>query len=303
MVSQVCSITRESGGPLLKSGRISTSTAGVQIPSMGSASMSVLGSSRTTIRGAARHVPATSGGGLNDVEEIVIDNEEEELEDVDDEEDDDTAPSQLLQRATSCRKWEGNEGDDEDYDPTGYKKSNMIRFLCNPLYSQDSEGAQEVRGHILGLNQGLKPTKHQINCSPLFKLRPPPPGEEKSLVINVADYWIDILTDEGALGDDHPKDYHPPAGYGKLYMWDGLWTHCPLALKAWKDDQAPPSLILLVPALASGTQIGGDYGLSNFHEVEVCLKKVTIGRGKKTRKQFGFCVYCGIRHKNQDTLL
>ena len=76
-------------------------------------------------------------------------------------------------------------------------------------------------------------------------------------MINVADYWIDILTDEGALGDNYPKDYHPPAGYGKLYMWDRLWTHCPSALNAWKDDQAPASLILLVPALASGTQIGG----------------------------------------------
>ena len=118
----------------------------------------------------------------------------------------------------------------------------------------------------------------------------------------MADYWIDILTDEGALGNNHPKDYRPPTGYGKLYTWDGLRTHCPSALNVWKDDQVPGSLILLVPALASGTRIGGDYGLSNFHEVEACLRKVTIGRGEKTQKKLGFCVYSGIRHENQDTL-
>ena len=166
VVSQVCRTTRESGGPLLMSGRVSTSTAGVQILSMRSASVSMLGSSCTTMRGMARHVPATTREGPDNAEEIVIDDEEEELEDVDKDEDDDLPPSQLLQRATSCKKREDNEGDDEDYDPTGYKKSDMIRFLCIPLYSQDSEGAQEVWGRILGLGQGLKPTKRQINHSP-----------------------------------------------------------------------------------------------------------------------------------------
>ena len=141
VVSQVCPMTRESRGPLLMSGRVSTSTAGVQISSMGSASVSVLGSSRTTMRGMARHVPAASREGPDDVEEIVLD-DEEELEDVDKDEDDALSPSQLLQRATNCKKWEDNEEDDKDYDPTGYKKSDMICFLHNPLYSQDSEGAQ-----------------------------------------------------------------------------------------------------------------------------------------------------------------
>ena len=221
--------------------------------------------------------PSASGGGK---EEIVIDDDEEELEDVDDNEDDDLTPSQLLQRATSCMKQVGNEGEDKDYDPTGYRRSDMIRFLRNPLYFQDSDGAQEVWGYILRLDKGVKPTKHQIDQSPLFKLRPPPPSEEKNPGIIVADYWIDILTEEGALGNCHPKDYHPPAGYGKLYTWDSLKTHCSSVLSAWKDGQAPPSLVLLVPTLASGTQLGGDYGLSNFHKVEACLKKVT--RGEKT---------------------
>ena len=204
--------------------------------------------------------------------------------------------------ATQCIKRVGKEGRDEDYDTTGYKRSDMIRFLRNPLFIQDSEGAQEVRGRILGLAAGLKPTKRQVNHSPIFKLRPPPPGEEKIPVANVAEHWIDILTEEGALGDKHPNQYSPPPGYGKLYTYEGVRTHFPSALSAWKDDQPPGSLILLVPALASGTRIGGDYGLSNFHEVEDCLKKVTIGRGEKTWKQFGFCVYCGVRYENQDTL-
>ena len=235
-------------------------------------------------------------------EEIVIDDDEEELEDIDVDSDDDYSPAQLLQQATQCTKRVGNEGRDEDYDPTGYKRSDIIRFLRNPLFMQDSELAQEVRGCILGLDPNLRPTKRQVNRSPIFKLRPPPPGEEKMPLTNVSEYWIDILSDEGALGDRHPKEYKPPEGYGKLYTWDGIRTHCSTALNAWKDDQTPGSLILLVPALASGTRIGGDYGLSNFHEVEDSLKKATIGRGEKTRKQFGFCVYCGVRYENQDTL-
>ena len=302
VVTQTCPAKKESRSQPLASRKTPTSVTGTPLL-MGDASRSTPGPGRLSVGGVVQQAPATStkcsDGGK---EEIVIDDDEEELEDVDDDEDDDLTPSQLLQRATSCTKWVGNEGEDEDYDPTGYKRSEMIRFLCNPLYFQDSDGAQEVWGRILGLDKGVKPTKRQINQSPLFKLKPPPPGEEKNPGIIVVDYWIDILTEEGTLGDCHPKDYHPPAGYGKLYTWDGLRTHCPSALSAWKDDQVPPSLILLVPALASGTRIGGDYGLSNFHEVEACLKKVTIGRGEKTRKQFGFCVYCGICHENQDTL-
>ena len=117
------------------------------------------------MRGATRHVPTALRGGPDDAEEIIIDNEEEELEDVDDNEDDDFTPSQLLQRATSCTKWVGNEGDDKDYDTTGYKKSDMICFLHNLLYSQDSKGAQEVWGASLALirassPQSIKSTAH-----------------------------------------------------------------------------------------------------------------------------------------------
>ena len=303
VVTQVCSSQKDHGGQTLISGKTPTSTTGTPLP-VGVSSRNMPGTGQISKGGVARQAPIVSAKGSGQVEEEIIinDDDEEELEDVDDDGDDDLSPSQLLQRATSCTKHVGNEGRDEDYDPTGYKRSDMIRFLRNPLYLQDSDGAQEVWGHLLQLDKGVKPTKRQVNMLPLFKLKPPPPGEEKNPGVIVADYWIDILTEEGALGDCHPKDYHPPPGYGKLYTWDGLRVHCPSALNTWKDDQIPPSLILLVPAMASSTRIGGDYGLSNFHEVQACLRKVTISRGEKTQKQFGFCVYCGIHHKNQDTL-
>ena len=278
-----------------------------QVSSSEAASAEVTGSGQISRGGCARHIPATSVGASADIEEIVIEEdeeeeEEEELEDMDTDSDDEYSPAQLLQKATLCTKRVGNEGQDEDYDPTGYKKSDIIRFLRNPLFMQDSDGAQEVRGRLLGLEQGARPDKHQVNRSPIFRLRPPPPNKEKVPLTNVSEYWIDILNEEGALGDRHPKEYQPPEGYGKLYTWEGIRKHCPTALNAWKDEQVPGSLILLVPALASGTRIGGDYDLSNFHEVKDSLKKATIGKGERVRKQFGFCVYCGVRYENQDTL-
>ena len=76
-------------------------------------------------------------------------------------------PPSCSRRPPTARSGWVMKGEDEDYDPTGYKRSDMIRFLRNPLYMQDSEGAQEVRGRILGLDPGLKPTKHQVNPTSL----------------------------------------------------------------------------------------------------------------------------------------
>ena len=210
--------TGERGSKILP-GKTPTLTVGAQTLSSGSTSRNVQGSGRPSTGGACHQAPAASGKSSHKAEEeIIIDDEEEELlEDVDTDEDDELSPLQLLQKATSCVKWVGNKGRDEDYSLMGYKKSDMIRFLCNPLYLQDSDGVQEVQGYILGLDKGIKPTRRQVNQSPLFKLRPPPPGEEKNPGVIVADYWIEILTEEGMLGDCHPKDYLPPEGYGKLY--------------------------------------------------------------------------------------
>ena len=160
----------------------------------------------------------------------------------------------------------------------------------------DYDWVQQVKGSLLGSEEGDMPSQKDIDTSELFvpragALEPEPPEV-------VAAHWLPILWKHGHLIECHPDKFTAAVDWVPLYTPDSLWRHLPMALSAVVMTE-PPSLTAVVPPEVC---VGSDkeFLLTNFrHE---CLMRQSISIGTKCR-QLAFCPYCGVVNENSETAL
>ena len=80
-----------------------------------------------------------------------------------------------------------------------------------------------------------------------------------------------------------------------MYTSEGLQTHFPMGVTAWKSCEPLPSLIIMVPP--DSPPLEKAHFLDHLHS-HVALMRYSLGSGK-LRKQFAYCPYCGIQSEKQ----
>ena len=159
----------------------------------------------------------------------------------------------------------------EIHDITGYEKVDIIK-LQNKAFNGDAKYAKKVKGALLGLPSGSIPSIQQINSSELFTLCAPqkrksekndedeegPPKEANSHHL-----WLPFLQGNKALGNCPPTQFEPPGNWPKVYTSQGLQTHFPMGVTAWKSREPLPSLIIVVPP--DSPQLEKEHLLDHLH--------------------------------------
>ena len=157
---------------------------------------------------------------------------------------------------------------------------------------------------MLGLPTGSIPSVQQINSMELFALCAPQKGksvnddddeEGPPKEANIHHLWLPFLQGNGVLGNCSPSQFEPPGDWSKVYTSQGLQTHFPMGVTAWKSCELLPSLIIMVPP--DSPQLEKEHFLDHLHSY-TALKRYSLGVGKQ-RKQFAFCPSCGIQLENQ----
>ena len=161
----------------------------------------------------------------------------------------------------------------------------------------DNDWVQHVRSSLLGLEDGITPSKEDINTSECFMPRatasePEPP----EVVVN---HWLPILQEQGYLAECHPNKFTAAEDWVPLYTPDGLEKHLPEALSTFVSTE-PPSLTAMVP-LQICMCMDKEFLLTSFYQHE-CLVRQSINIGGKCR-QLAFCPYCRVVNENSKTTL
>ena len=161
----------------------------------------------------------------------------------------------------------------------------------------DNNWVQCVRSSLLGLEDGVTPSKEDINTSECFM--PQAAASEPEPPEVVVNHWLPILQEQGYLAECHPNKFTAVEDWVPLYTPEGLEKHLPVALSAFVSTE-PPSLTAVVPPqIRMG--IDKEFLLTSFHWHE-CLVWQSINIGGKCR-QLAFCPYCRVVNENSKTTL
>ena len=202
----------------------------------------------------------------------------------------------LPSRKQAAREEEMSTPQREAALPTGMKEEDLLPKGYE-TFAMDYDWVQQVRGSLLGLEEGDTPSQKDINTSELFIPQAAASGPEPPEV--VVTHWLLIPWEHGHLMECHPDKFTAAVDWVPLYTPDSLWRHLPAALSAFVTME-PPSLTAVVPPEVC---VGPDreFLLTNFHRHE-CLMRQSISIGMKCR-QLAFCPYCGVVNENSETTL
>ena len=162
-------------------------------------------------------------------------------------------------------------------------------------FTMDYDWAQQVRGSLLGLENGATPSQKDIDTSEHFVPRAAASELEPPKII--VDHWLPILWEHSHLVECHPDKFTAAVDWVPLYKPDSLWRHLPLSAFV---NTGPPSLTAVVPPeICMGPD--REFLLTNFHQHE-CLMRQSISIGAR-RRQLAFCPYCGVVNDNSETAM
>ena len=161
----------------------------------------------------------------------------------------------------------------------------------------DHNWVQQVRGSLLGLENGATPSKKDINTSECFVPRAAASELEPPEV--VVDHGLLILWVHGHLTECHPDQFTAAADWVPLYTPDGLQRHLLAALSTFVNTGLPSLTAVVPPEIHVG--MDKEFLLTNFHRHE-CLMRQSISIGARCR-QLAFCPYCGVVNENSKTTL
>ena len=193
----------------------------------------------------------------NEEDEAQYEDPYEEDEGEDDENEDEV---QVVAQSRPCTSKSATDKalvfDPEIHDITGYEKADIIK-LRNTAFNGNAKYAKMIKGTLLNLPPSSLPSIQQINFSELFALRAPVPQKDKSgnddedeeghrSEANIHELWLPFLQGNGALRDCPPSQFKPPGDWSKLYTSEGLQTHFPIGVTAWKSCEPLPILILII---------------------------------------------------------
>ena len=88
------------------------------------------------------------------------------------------------------------------------------------VYEKDNEAVHQVRVKILGLGDKMKPSREDIDSSPIFTLRRA--ADELRAPTIIGQHWIPYFEEKGHLADCPPKDFPYPEGWLPLHTRAGV---------------------------------------------------------------------------------
>ena len=171
--------------------------------------------------------------------------------------------------------------------------------LCNhrfTVYGRDSVAVDEVRARILGLEAEMRPSRQDIDSSPIFALRRA--ADESRPPSIIGEHWLPYLEQKGHLTDCKPKDFSYKDGWLPLHTMAGLIKHLPGLESLLDKDKASPLITVIIPEM--DFQYEWEYVVHKLHKFER-LNQISISYDTNQRKQITFCPYCGVMNENTAT--
>ena len=192
----------------------------------------------------------------------------------------------------------GTEGDDnESSSSTGLSDETLCdhRFM---VYGRDSTAVHEVRAEILGLEAETRPSRQDIDSSPIFALRRV--ADESQPPSIIGKHWVPYLEQKGHLVDCKPKDFSYKDGWLLLYTRAGITKHLSGLESLLNKDKTSPLIAVILPEM--DFQYKREYVIHKLHKSE-SLNRISISYDTNQRKQITFCPYCGVMNENTATAL
>ena len=115
------------------------------------------------------------------------------------------------------------EVDDNESSSSAGLSNETLRDHRFTVYGRDSAAVHEVRARILGLEAKMRPSRQDINSSPIFALRRA--ADESQPPSIIGKHWVPYLEQKGHLTDCKPKDFSYKDGWLPLYTRAGLTKH------------------------------------------------------------------------------
>ena len=143
-------------------------------------------------------------------------------------------------------KKENEVDDNESSSSTGLSDETLHdhRFT---VYSRDSTAVHEVRARILGLKAGMRPSRQDIDSSPIFALRRA--ADESRSPSIIGQHWVAYLEQKGHLVDCKPKDFTYKDGWLPLYTRAGITKHLPGLESLLNKDKTSPLIAVILPEM------------------------------------------------------
>ena len=205
----------------------------------------------------------------------------------------DSAPSP--KRATIKKETESD--DNESSSSTGLSDETLCdhRFT---VYGRDSTAVHEVRAKILGLEAETRPSRQDIDSSPIFALRRA--ADESRPPSTIGKHWVPYLKQKGHLADCKPKDLSYKDGWLPLYSRAGITKHLSGLESLLNKDKTSPLIAVILPEI--DFQYEREYVIHKLHKSK-SLNRISISYDTNQRKQIAFCPYCGVMNENTATAL
>ena len=205
----------------------------------------------------------------------------------------DGAPSP--KRATIKKETEVDNN--ESSSSTGLSDETLCdhRFM---VYGRDSTAVHEVRAKILSLGAETRPSRQDIDSSPIFALRRV--ADESQPPSIIGKHWVPYLEQKGHLADCKPKDFSYKDGWLPLYTRAGITKHLSGLESLLNKDKTSPLITVILPEM--DFQYKWEYVIHKLHKSE-SLNRISISYDTNQRKQIAFCPYCGVMNKNTATAL
>ena len=184
------------------------------------------------------------------------------------------------------------EGDDAESSSSTGLSEETLRDHRFTAYGKDSAAVHEVMARILGLEAGTRPSRQDINSSPIFALRRA--ADESRPPSIIGQHWVPYLEQKGHLVDCKPKDFSYKDGWLPLYTRAGLTKHLSDLESLLNRDKTNPLIVVILPEM--DFQYQREYVIHKLHKSE-SLNRVSILYDTNQRKQIAFCPYCGVMER------
>ena len=166
------------------------------------------------------------------------------------------------------------------------------------VYGRDSTAVHKVSTKILSLEAEMRPSRQDIDSSPIFALRRA--ADESQPPSIIGKHWVPYLEQRGHLVDCKPKDFSYKDGWLPLYTRAGVAKHLSDLESLLNKDKTSPLITVILPEMVF--QYERENVIHKLHKSE-SLNQISISYDTNQRKQITFCPYCGVMNENTATAL
>ena len=121
-----------------------------------------------------------------------------------------------------------------------------------------------MRARILGLEAKTRPSRQDVDSSPIFALRRA--ADESRPPSIIGEHWVLYFKQKGHLADCKPKDFSYKDGWLPLYTRAGLTKHLPGLESLLDKDKASPLIAVILPEM--DFQYEREYVIHKLHKSE-----------------------------------